>query len=497
MKSEGTFSLTRRNAAGEVMMKQIRVAVLVLMGILGFSFSGFADNIVSRPCGFIWKMLGAKSQTLVSTPFRPFDPSIGAVFSNQLTGSTVEVNADKIFKWDAANAQFVQAVKAGGTGNPAVDGNWFADFTFQTPSGMTIEPGESVAIANAQDICRARYFYAAKLCSTRRTALVLWPSLTLFGYPYTAAATFDQTALFNLWKQRGMTNMAVSPDGTVVTVSDDSGNQADRITDPSGAISAGFLLGRGYWFNRQGSAQLIWDEARPYASLFPTDDAPPQIVGIESVDDGCEVQLSIVPCGGAGGRLDIFYQDLAETGRFSATNGWRLAQANIPLNQSDGSSTGSSPPMIQWTDYGDVDRLPVVYVFGRVYLVANGSLDTDANGVPDAQDIFLYGRTPGAPKPVPPGGVSPTNPPIATNTVQVGSGRILYVDAGIGNDSYSGVSPTVAGQDGPKKSINGCLQAAKSGDTVYIRDGFYRESVDLSNRGLQVLVYGNVTIVSP
>ena len=104
---------------------------LILIVAFLLPFPAFSQqNLTSKPVGFVRVELPAGAQTVVSIPFVPFSNSINAVFSGQLTGSTNANQADKIFKWDSANAEYVTAVKADGTGAPGVDGNWFTDTCF-------------------------------------------------------------------------------------------------------------------------------------------------------------------------------------------------------------------------------------------------------------------------------------------------------------------------------------------------------------------------------
>jgi gliding motility-associated-like protein len=58
---------------------------------------------------------------------------------------------------------------------------------------------------------------------------------------------------------------------------------------------------------------------------------------------------------------------------------------------------------------------------------------------------------------------------------------VYYVDTDNGDDTYNGLFAVfTSGSDGPKKTINGGLNAANPGDTLHIAKGYYHETVVLS-----------------
>ena len=72
--------------------------------------------------------------------------------------------------------------------------------------------------------------------------------------------------------------------------------------------------------------------------------------------------------------------------------------------------------------------------------------------------------------------------------------RIIYVDKSLGNDTWSGASPSVQTNDGPKKSISaGRAHLQKSG-TLVIRTGTYKEDLDISGLDVDVLIEGDVKL---
>ncbi len=87
----------------------------------------------------------------------------------------------------------------------------------------------------------------------------------------------------------------------------------------------------------------------------------------------------------------------------------------------------------------------------------------------------------------------------ATNPVRA-AGVNFYVNAGTGNDSWNGTSPTyVSGTVGPKKTVQSCIAAAGAGDIVNVAAGTYTETGQiLINKDLSIVgVDRDTTILKP
>ena len=52
-----------------------------------------------------------------------------------------------------------------------------------------------------------------------------------------------------------------------------------------------------------------------------------------------------------------------------------------------------------------------------------------------------------------------------------------YVDEGVGNNSYDGLSDVVSGSDGPKLNVSAAISVASGGSTIQVDAGDYAESV--------------------
>ena len=73
-----------------------------------------------------------------------------------------------------------------------------------------------------------------------------------------------------------------------------------------------------------------------------------------------------------------------------------------------------------------------------------------------------------------------------------------YVDEGVGNNSYDGLSDVVSGSDGPKLNVSAAISIAPSGSTIQVDAGDYVESVwDSGTNSLTLNPQNNVNICGP
>jgi hypothetical protein len=83
----------------------------------------------------------------------------------------------------------------------------------------------------------------------------------------------------------------------------------------------------------------------------------------------------------------------------------------------------------------------------------------------------------------------------AVTSILNNTGNILFVDQIVGDDQFSGCSPVVSGQDGPKRTIRNGLAAAEGKNTLVIKSGSYNEDMDIRNtKNLEVIIEGNVKL---
>lgn len=446
-------------------MTIVTVICAVLLGVL--PVCSFAQNVLSRPVGFVRIEVPPQAERLVALPFDPFTNTINAVFEGQMTGSSESSRFDRIFKWNNAGQIYVSAHK--------VDGKWYSDVCPSDESEMTLDAGEGFWLVNHQDLTQTVYLVGQiVLASTRET--VFRPALTLFGSPYS-------TALRPSDFLKG--EPTSHPEG--------EGGSDDRI--PNGtwinSDSDALLLGKGYWYHLAGNEALVSNLPRPYENLFPVNDEPPRIRGMRVVEAGEAMELDIMCSGSEGETLDMFFQDLTERTSFDTSKKWTLGASWVP-------SEGFEH--VIWTDRGDADRATPSTVFARYYLVARGDIDSDEDGISDAREILLGNEGAHGPhdsdheqsdnKPgqvdAAPTANSPEESPVPV------SGRKIFVDCRDGDDRFAGLQMISKNGDGPKRTIAAALKVASKGDDISVGEGTYFEKASLF--GVTLTTRGDVII---
>jgi len=425
--------------------------VVCLTAVILFAHPCFSDNVVSRPAGFVRVELVPQGNTLVSLPFVPYDDSIQSVFDGQLSGVPCVVR-----KWDAVGLVYTDATLQSDL--------WYEDVESQTLSTMTLNPGEGFAVRNGSAETQT-VFFCGNVVLDAGSTVNLHPSLNLIGYQFSTRIDKDDVTL---------------------------------------ASETDLLMGKGYWYEEPGDEVVEWTEPRPYADPFPSS-GKPSIVQMAVNGDGDAMSLTVSCSGAAGEALDIMYQDVSSDETFVSGNGWQLAAGNLAVG-------GAS---VVWTDVGAAGRESIDNVSARYYLVGRADIDTDADGLPDARELFLYATNPDNPDTdgdgMPDGwelanglnpnlddadgdpdgdgisnlsehlrGTDPEDSRVETATI--------YVDATLGGDSNAGLSPASA-----KQTIGAAVQIAIPGDSIAIAEGIYREKVEIPN-GVKMVARGVVRL---
>lgn len=428
-----------------------------------------AANLSSRPAGYVKVNVVSNQNTMVAYPFSPFDASIQSVLKSQLTGGTNDAMADRVFKFNAATMKYEEASKA-------LDGTWLSSFNPATASEMTFEQGCAVWILSRRDQA-VSLIGEVPLNSTNVT--VLSPGPNAVGMPFTTAAKLEGTEIGAL--------------------SDTNHGGVGTLIDPVTLKPVTEMnIAQGYWFNNLSGASVLWSEIRPYANVFPTNDAAPCIQGLSVNKQG---NVDLAGFGVPGEDVDILVRDLTPTGVVQLTWGWQLAET--VKAKSDGT--------IEWTDSGKNGLDAPENIFGRIYLLGS-ALDNDQDGVPDARAMFTRRTAPATPEaPIwsEPAIIDPglmgdklggTNNLSSTNGIPVigkgRAGKIFHVARKIGKDIHDGLAPVVSGSSGPKKTIKAALDAAGSpGDRVEIHEGRYHEKLNVTGRDVHVRIDGYVRIL--
>lgn len=370
-------------------MSALRVAIALSFLSLANTLSMAQTSVVAgRPAGFIKVELDAASQKLVSTPFEAFSSGVDSALQGQLKGSSTADGADRVATWDALSQGYRTAFKADGTGDSAKDGKFFLLGSDWTPSGLTVAPGTGFWLQNMQGYAQKAYL-SGRVPLSGTAQVQFSPGMNLFSYPYAGSIMLNGTSLkgsgaLGAASMEGGSDVVnkVGPDAAFWLKSLSGDAQDGKWLDESNAETAESLkAGRGYWLNRRGSGSFTWTEARPYADIFSAA-ARPEIAGItvDSAQDAAIVQIS---CAGVSGEsVDILYMDMAEDGVFNPSGAWKLAAKALAAN-------GVSS--VLWADAGDEasGRAKPSQVFGRVYLVCRGDVDSDADGLSDGFEAFV------------------------------------------------------------------------------------------------------------
>ncbi|MFA5204725.1 MAG: hypothetical protein WC708_10020 [Lentisphaeria bacterium] len=378
---------------GGVVLNALTGGAILLFfgGVQPLWADGPGSSAIGRPAGFVRVSVPPATQSLVALPFAPFDTAVNAVMAGQLTGAATEITADYLHKWDAATQAYASAFKAANTNDPAKDGNWFIDSTNWTPAGMTFTPGEGFFVENRQAAAQSLYLMGQLVLDDQK-AVTLSSGLNLVAYPYSTRIALNSTALKSSGAF-GTADLTGYPDLFTATVPSASfwlkaltndPNDGQWLDTVANAWAELYLVpGTGYWFNRRGTGSFTWTENRPYSNLFS--DTQPAIAGMSLTASGTAIRLAISCTGTAGETIAILYKDMATTTDLATGSGWQIAEAGV---------LSSSATSIQWDDVGAAGRPAVDQVSGRLYLVARGDLNSDADGLADAIERFVYGTDP-------------------------------------------------------------------------------------------------------
>lgn len=345
-------------------------------------------DTVSRPAGFT-RLEAVPGNSLHSLTLKPFSGALADLLAGQLSGGLTEAQADKILKWNAGSQSYIGAFKAGGTGDPAKDGQWFSDAGVWQPSPMTLEPGEGFWIVNRSAGAKSVYI-AGEVVADASRSVTLVPGLNLFAYPFGSVIALNSTklALNGAYADRKSTlaDTVNDPDAGDTQWLKKSGKSAGSYIwcELSGVKSEKVLkTGEGFWYRRRAARGFTWTETRPYLYPFTGPAGAPRIVSVEA-GAGAAV-LTVDTAAFPAGSVDLFYKDFAADAAVSLTNGWQVAAAGL---------AAQGAPRLTWTDSGSPTRPPVAMVATRLYLAARGDADADGDGLADARESLVTGTHP-------------------------------------------------------------------------------------------------------
>ena len=171
--------------------------LLCLIALLLTVLPAIAQPGVSRPAGILRIELPPRAYTAAAQPFDPWDSSLGAVFFNQLTGSTNAAAADHIFVWNTVSQTYHCWWKS--------SNGWVMEGErSREPSvlPLTISAGAGFFLQNNQSFTQHVYLAGEILLDAEHETL-LPPAFTLAGYPYATAIPVLDTALSSVLPASG------------------------------------------------------------------------------------------------------------------------------------------------------------------------------------------------------------------------------------------------------------------------------------------------------
>lgn len=428
-------------------------------------------NAFSRPVGFMRIELPPTSYRLAAMPFAAFDPHVNVLLKSAVASHDAGHDTAPelvVYKWDALSQSYTNAYLADLSGRNDVV--WGDESSCQTPSTMTLHPGDGFCVHNrgatAQDI-----FLSGEVVLNASNGVMFTECLNLFGYPFTTARRLDNSALGSI------------PDGDVWF-----NGQGCR-------TNTQFALGQGYWYVRSATNGFVWNEPRPYANPFPTNAGPPRIVSLTPSAGQDAVTLGIVTSGDPRERFDIFYQDLTPTSQFDTVRGWIAAARNLAPH-------GAT---LSWTDMGGNGRPSVSAVSVRIYLVAHSGCRIEEDGF-----LTQWSNRQTSENRTTDNAISSNMQPAnQSNDGRVGATNtnslpltshlrpqtpVVYVDAIYGDDTLDGRSRSVASQSGPKRTIAAGRVAVQDGGSLCIQTGVYRSDLSIAGKNVHVVIQGDVKL---
>ena len=330
-----------------------------------------AEDDVSKPAGYMRIEVGSNSSVLVAMPFEPFEGTLGGVFSNQLKGAATEEAADRVMQWDNQCQCYRISFKADNTGDSGKDGRWFESGTNWVGSTQSLNRGSAFWVENRHEA--QAIVLGGSLAVEGTQTMSLLQGLNVFGYPYAARKDLNESGLTESGAY-GSTNEG-SADQVITALGVTNWLMETEWVTGTGAVSETiFGLSDGYWYRRQPSETLEWLIERPYEDLFGGGSNAPSITAIIVDTNQTTITLQIACLGASGETLEIYAKDLGEEDSFESGSGWTIAEEGIE-------TTGRTT--VTWTE-------GLTGAFCRVYLVGRGDLDTDADGLSDASERFVF-----------------------------------------------------------------------------------------------------------
>ena len=356
-----------------------KIRAVALMGLTLVSAPSWgASNYVSRPAGFVHFHVTASNRVLAAMQLDAYDARILSLFAGQLIGGSNTNNSDLLLKYDPTLQQYVTFWRTN-------NGAW-VQAPQTVPTTNTLKPGEGIWIQNRHGFQHVFLYGQVALANTQTVRLA--HGLNLVGYPYPSTIGLNRADLVHDGAY-GATNINLSDQVIEGATSNrywlfkktGHTNNNQWLTASSAVASVYLNLGRGYWYQRLPTNAFNWTEVRPFANVFNVGTNAPQITAMAIATNKNAVTLTISCAGTTGEKLEVFYQNLASNAVFNSTAGWLVAASSLAT---------TDRTSYVWTDSGATNRTAITSVYQRVYLVGRQDIDSDADTLSDAREIFVY-----------------------------------------------------------------------------------------------------------
>ena len=315
--------------------------------------------------GFVQTEIPSNGMAIVSMPFVPFDDGLlDDVVGGQLTGDDNPYFSDSISLWLNDTQTMTNAWLASFADGSLLNGHWVVGESSEDaqPFDFALSLGDTFFFNNRQPFAKHVF---------------------LSGYvPLEDQAEGEVSYGLNLLSSRfpapiAVTNVLTDGMRGYVSLWDSASQSYLQASD-------GYIpFGKGFWAERTATNSAPWIQSRPYALNFNGNGVNPRISRLSFDPATPMATLGILSTPSVNDRIDILTLDVAANSGFSFS-GWSHADRVPSLRRSS----------FSWFDLPTASRSSITNVHSRFYIVGDGEIDTDADGLSDVLEMHVYGTNP-------------------------------------------------------------------------------------------------------
>ncbi len=264
----------------------MKKSVLLAAGVCLLSgMTAFADPVTSvNAVGIVKVVVPASKLAFVGACFDPCGStdtndavSVQDLFPGQLTGGTSLIEGDNIIVWDPVSLMYKYYFLVAGSGDPAYDGKWVNADDFSLVTNKMVN-GQAFWVRNNHSFDQTLSLAGQVVDPASKTnSMTFGPGLTMFSYPFSASVNINSN---ELWKSATGGTSLLEGDNIITWnkllevyefywLAGDVGDPVYnfkwiRNSDFSVA-NINLAIGEGYWFRKQSSGNVTWNEPQPYS----------------------------------------------------------------------------------------------------------------------------------------------------------------------------------------------------------------------------------------